>query len=59
MRRPPQRAVLLAVVGGPGRQWQFDGDFVVYDIPRDRWVRPIREARVPTGTPASPAEVTG
>ena len=39
--------------------WQFDGDFVVYDIPRDRWVRPIREALVPTGIPASPAEVTG
>jgi endoglucanase len=24
--------------------WQFDGDFVVYDIPHDTWVTPIRDA---------------
>ena len=24
--------------------WQFDSDFVVYDVARDAWVEPIREA---------------
>ena len=27
--------------------WQFDGDFIVYDIPNKRWVEPIRDALVP------------
>lgn len=27
--------------------WQFDSDFVVYDIDRDRWVRPILDALIP------------
>ncbi|MGB7979560.1 MAG: glycoside hydrolase family 5 protein [Candidatus Nanopelagicales bacterium] len=27
--------------------WQFDGDFVVYDVPADRWVEPIRDALLP------------
>jgi endoglucanase len=27
--------------------WQFDSDFVVYDIPKDRWVEPIHRALVP------------
>ncbi len=27
--------------------WQFDSDFVVYDIDRDRWVEPIRRALLP------------
>jgi endoglucanase len=27
--------------------WQFDSDFVVYDVEGDRWVEPIREALVP------------
>ncbi len=27
--------------------WQFDSDFVVYDIDKDRWVEPIRNALVP------------
>jgi endoglucanase len=26
--------------------WQFDGDFIVYDIRNDRWVEPIRDALV-------------
>ena len=26
--------------------WQFDGDFIVYDIDRDRWVAPIHDALV-------------
>lgn len=27
--------------------WQFDSDFVVYDIPNKRWVEPIRDALIP------------
>ena len=27
--------------------WQFDSDFVVYDIDQDRWVMPIRDALIP------------
>lgn len=27
--------------------WQFDADFIVYDIGRDRWVEPILRALVP------------
>ncbi|MBN8807856.1 MAG: glycoside hydrolase family 5 protein [Sphingomonas sp.] len=39
--------------GMPWAYWQFDGDFVVYDIDRDAWVEPIRRALMmpsdPTG----------
>jgi endoglucanase len=27
--------------------WQFDSDFIVYDIDRDGWVEPIRAALIP------------
>lgn len=27
--------------------WQFDSDFIVYDIHNDRWVEPIRDALIP------------
>ena len=27
--------------------WQFDSDFIVYDIPRDQWVQPIWRALIP------------
>lgn len=27
--------------------WQFDSDFIVYDIPADCWVTPIRDALIP------------
>jgi endoglucanase len=27
--------------------WQFDSDFIVYDMDRDQWVEPIRKALVP------------
>ena len=27
--------------------WQFDSDFIVYDIDRDRWVEPILNALIP------------
>ena len=28
--------------------WQFDGDFIVYDIDADRWNAPIHDALIPT-----------
>ncbi len=28
--------------------WQFDSDFIVYDIDKDTWVEPIKKALVPT-----------
>jgi endoglucanase len=33
--------------------WQFDGDFMLYDIARDAWVEPIRDALIPLGAPQS------
>jgi len=27
--------------------WQFDSDFIVYDIPKNQWVKPIHDALVP------------
>lgn len=33
--------------GFPWAYWQFDSDFIVYDIDRDRWVEPIRRALIP------------
>lgn len=33
--------------GFPWAYWQFDSDFIVYDIDRDQWVEPIRQALVP------------
>ena len=27
--------------------WQFDSDFVLYDVPNDRWVAPLLQALVP------------
>jgi endoglucanase len=27
--------------------WQFDGDFVVWDMEKQRWVEPIRQALIP------------
>jgi endoglucanase len=29
--------------------WQFDSDFIVYDIDNDRWNEPIRSALIPAG----------
>jgi endoglucanase len=29
--------------------WQFDSDFIAFDIDRDRWVEPIRDALIPPG----------
>ena len=27
--------------------WQFDSDSILYDIPGDKWVEPIKKALVP------------
>jgi endoglucanase len=27
--------------------WQFDSDFILYDIPGDKWIEPIRSALIP------------
>lgn len=31
--------------------WQFDRDFIVYDIDKDQWVEPIRRALIPRAAP--------
>lgn len=31
--------------------WQFDGDFILYDIPGKRWIEPIRDALIPRTRP--------
>jgi endoglucanase len=33
--------------------WQFDSDFILYDIGRDAWVEPIRNALIPGGRTGS------
>ena len=27
--------------------WQFDGDFIAYDMAKNEWVEPIRKALIP------------
>jgi len=34
--------------------WQFDSDFILYDIPAGRWVEPIRDALIPANKPVLP-----
>jgi endoglucanase len=29
--------------------WQFDSDFILYDVAKDKWIEPIRDALVPQG----------
>ena len=29
--------------------WQFDSDFIVWDMANDRWVKPIKDALIPEG----------
>ena len=33
--------------GLPWAYWQFDSDFIVYDVTKDQWVKPILDALVP------------
>jgi endoglucanase len=34
--------------------WQFDSDFIVYDIPKDQWIEPIYNALIPPGGAKTP-----
>jgi endoglucanase len=34
--------------------WQFDSDFIVYDIARELWVQPIHDALIPAGGAKTP-----
>ena len=34
--------------------WQFDSDFIVYDIPKNQWVEPIHKALIPPGGAETP-----
>ncbi len=27
--------------------WQFDSDFILYDIPAGKWIEPIRDPLIP------------
>ncbi len=29
--------------------WQFDSDFILYDVTKDQWIEPIRDALIPKG----------
>jgi len=39
--------------------WQFDSNFIVYDIDKDDWFQPIWRALVPAATPAAVPAATG
>ena len=39
--------------------WQFDSDFIVYDMEKDEWYQPIWRALVPATPAAVPAATTG
>lgn len=34
--------------------WQFDSDFIVYDISKEQWVEPIHNALIPPGSAKTP-----
>ncbi len=34
--------------------WQFDSDFIVFDIAKEQWVEPIHEAMIPPGSAKTP-----
>jgi endoglucanase len=33
--------------GFPWAYWQFDSDFILYDVDHERWIEPIRQALIP------------
>ena len=43
--RPPSRRT-AEKLGWGWAYWQFDSDFVLYDIGNDRWIQPIRDALI-------------
>jgi endoglucanase len=34
--------------------WQFDSDFILYDIPKEQWVAPIHDALIPASSVETP-----
>lgn len=40
-------ARLAESLGWSWAYWQFDSDFILYDVQRDAWVEPIRDALIP------------
>jgi endoglucanase len=38
---------LAEEMGWSWAYWQFDSDFILYDIPGDRWIEPLRDALIP------------
>jgi endoglucanase len=38
--------------------WQFDSDFILYDIPRDAWIEPILHALIPAPAAAPSSSTT-
>ncbi|MCS7304340.1 MAG: glycoside hydrolase family 5 protein [Thermoguttaceae bacterium] len=61
-RAPPEdRAAWLSFVtrqaekrGWSWAYWQFDGDFILYDIRKGQWVEPVLRAILPPETPLLP-----
>jgi endoglucanase len=35
--------------GFPWSYWQFDSDFVVFDVTKDQWIKPVLDALIPPG----------
>jgi endoglucanase len=42
-------ARLAEKMGWSWAYWQFDSDFILYDIPNNRWVEPVLNALIPSG----------
>lgn len=40
-------ARLAESMGWSWAYWQFDSDFILYDIPNDRWIEPVLKALIP------------
>ncbi|MBO3841077.1 MAG: hypothetical protein FGF48_01485 [Candidatus Brockarchaeota archaeon] len=41
-------ARLAEEMGWSWAYWQFDSDFILYDIPNNRWVEPVLNALIPS-----------
>ncbi len=44
-------ARLAESLGWSWAYWQFDSDFILYDIPSNRWVEPVLRALIPSNLP--------
>ena len=54
VKSTPPSPVLRKRAVSPGH-WQFDKDFIVYDISKDAWVEPILHALIPPNDKLSEA----